>query len=74
MAAGSAITLNSGANLYAWGFITGDGQITATPDATVYEYFQVKDWRGGTATSGMLKNKEKYFRYLNITFRILKRL
>lgn len=61
MAAGSAITLNSGANLYAWGFITGDGQITATPDATVYEYFQVKDWRGGTATSGMLKNKEKVF-------------
>lgn len=61
MAAGSAITLNSGANLYAWGFITGDGQITATPDATVYEYFQVKDWRGGTATSGMLGNKEKVF-------------
>ena len=59
MAAGSAITLNSGANLYAWGFITGDGQITATPNATVYEYFQVKDWRGGTATSGMLGNKEK---------------
>lgn len=61
MAAGSAITLNSGANLYAWGFITGDGQITATPNATVYEYFQVKDWRGGTATSGMLGNKEKVF-------------
>lgn len=61
MAAGSAITLNSGANLYAWGFITGDGQITATPNATVYEYFQVKDWRGGAATSGMLGNKEKVF-------------
>lgn len=61
MAAGSAITLNSGANLYAWGFITGDGQITATPNATVYEYFQVKDWRGGTATSGMLGDKEKVF-------------
>ena len=61
MAAGSAITLNNGANLYAWGFITGEGQITATPGATVYEYFQLMDWRGGTATSGMLGNKHKVF-------------
>lgn len=61
MAAGSSITLNNGANLYAWGYITGDGQITATSGAAVYEYFQVKDWRGGTATSGMLGNKEKVF-------------
>ena len=61
MAAGSAITLNNGANLYAWGFITGEGQITATLGATVYEYFQLMDWRGGTATSGMLGNKHKVF-------------
>lgn len=60
MAADSAITLNSGANLYAWGFITGDGQITATPGATVYEYFQVMDWRGGTATSGMILNPSNH--------------
>lgn len=61
MAAGSAIKLNNGANLYAWGFITGDGQITATPGAAVYEYFQLMDWRGGSAASGMLGNKYKVF-------------
>lgn len=61
MAAGSFITLNSGAKLYAWGYITGDGQITATSGAAVYEYFQVKDWRGGTATGGMSGNTQKVF-------------
>lgn len=61
MAAGSSITLNNGANLYAWGYITGDGQITATSGAAVYEYFQVKDWRGGWATTKMLDNGEKVF-------------
>ena len=54
MAAGSRIVLNSGAKLYAWGYITGDGQITAESGATVYEYFQVRDWRGGNATKDMI--------------------
>lgn len=54
MAAGSFITLNRGAKLYAWGYITGDGQITAKSGATVYEYFQVRDWRGGNATRKMI--------------------
>ena len=61
MAAGSTITLRNGANLYAGGYITGDGQITAEFGATVYEYFQVRDWRGGTATSDMLGKKQKVF-------------
>lgn len=61
MAAGSTITLRNSANLYAWGYITGDGQITAEFGATVYEYFQVRDWRGGTATSDMLGKKQKVF-------------
>lgn len=53
MQEGSAIKLNRDANLYAWGYITGDGQITANSGATVYEYFQVMDWRGGNATLSM---------------------
>ena len=61
MAAGSTIVLNSGANLYAWGYITGDGQITATSGSTVYEYFQLMDFRGGTATLSMRKNEQKVF-------------
>lgn len=54
MAAGSSIVLKNRANLYAWGYITGDGQITAESGAKVYEYFQVRDWRGGSATKDMI--------------------
>ena len=63
MQEGSRITLNNHANLYAWGYITGDGQITANSSATVYEYFQVADWRGGLATSNMIlpPNKKQVF-------------
>lgn len=61
MEAGSSITLGSGAKLYAWGYITGDGQITANSGAEVYEYFQIMDWRGGSCTSDMEGNKEKVF-------------
>lgn len=61
MAAGSTIVLNSGANLYAWGYITGDGEITAASNSKVYEYFQLRDWRGGTATSDMNDNEQKVF-------------
>ncbi len=61
MQAGSNITLNSGAALFAWGYIVGDGNITANSGSKVYEYFQITDWRGGTATSGMNKNEQKVF-------------
>lgn len=61
MAEGSSITLNNGANLYAWGYITGDGAITAASGSKVYEYFQLRDWRGGTATNDMNDNKQKVF-------------
>lgn len=61
MAEGSFITLNNGANLYAWGYITGDGAITAASGSKVYEYFQLRDWRGGTATNSMNDNEEKVF-------------
>lgn len=63
MQEGSRIMLNNGANLYAWGYITGDGKITAARGATVYEYFQVTDWRGGSATLSMIlpPNKQNVF-------------
>ena len=61
MQEGSSITLNNGANLYAWGYITGDGSITANSGANVYEYFQVTDWRGGSQTGNMANNKQKVF-------------
>ncbi len=62
MEAGSSITLESDASLYAWGYITGDGQITANSGAEVYEYFQIMDWRGGSYTSSTMNgNKQKVF-------------
>ena len=60
MQEGSSITLYNGANLYAWGYITGDGEITATSDATVYEYFQVADWRGGNAVLKMISSRTNH--------------
>ncbi|MBE6533918.1 MAG: DUF945 domain-containing protein, partial [Ruminococcaceae bacterium] len=61
MQEGSSIVVNSGANLYAWGFIIGSGSITVKSGATVYECFQVSNWRGGTNVSGMIDNKQQVF-------------
>lgn len=61
MQEGSSIMLNNGANLYAWGYITGDGSITANSGANVYEYYQVTDWRGGSQTGNMVNNEQKVF-------------
>ena len=56
MTAGSHITLNSGAALYAWGYVTGGGTITAKSGSSVYENFQIRDFRGGSATLTMAKD------------------
>lgn len=72
MKPGSKMTLNDGATLYAWGFVTGDntqdatgkylsGEIDVRRGATVYEQFQMYDWKGGSASSGLLGNEEKIF-------------
>lgn len=60
---GSTITLNSGANLYCWGIIHGDGEITAEGGSFVYESFQINDYPGGTWMTGQisnLKNKDVF--------------
>lgn len=49
----SAITVQGGASLYAWGFISGSGSVTVKDGGLVYEWYQILDFRGGTATSGM---------------------
>lgn len=61
MNSGSTITLNGGSNLYAWGYISGEGIITAKPGSNTYEGFQVTGYRGGNATSGMADNPYKVF-------------
>lgn len=53
MADNSSITVKNGGNLYAWGFISGSGSVLAESGATVYEFYQIADFRGGSASSGM---------------------
>ncbi len=53
MADNSSITVKNGGNLYAWGFISGSGSILAESGATVYEFYQIADFRGGSASSSM---------------------
>ena len=52
---GSYIQLNSGSNLFAMGYISGNpnaSSVNAANGANVYETFQFTDWRGGTAMMG----------------------
>ena len=58
MEAGSEITVNNGGFLYAYGYIIGEGSVDAKSGATVYEYFQVEDFRGGTCTTFMAAKEE----------------
>ena len=53
MADNSSITVKNGGNLYAWGFISGSGSVQAESGATVYEFYQIADFRGGSASSSM---------------------
>ena len=53
MSQGSSITVNNGGILYAYGYITGSGNVTANSGATVYEMFQIMDFRGGTQSTDM---------------------
>ena len=51
--ADSEIIVENGGSLYAWGFVSGEGTVTAKSGATVYEWYQITDFRGGRATLGM---------------------
>lgn len=55
---GSSITLNSGATLYCMGYITGNGLVNALSGSTVYEIFQMTDYKGGGFTKEMVGDKK----------------
>lgn len=61
MCINSSITVSTGGKLQVWGYITGSGTVTVESGGFVYEDFQAMDWRGGTASSGMLENPQKVF-------------
>lgn len=50
---GSSIVANSGSNMYIIGYIYGAGTVTVNSGASVYECFQIRDFRGGRATSSV---------------------
>ena len=52
----SSVNIKNGGSLYAWGFVSGPGMVIAQSGASVYEWFQIMDFRGGKATLG-IKNK-----------------
>ena len=49
---GSSIILQSGSALYAWGYLSGAGRVTAESGSNVYEGMQIRDFRGGSALTG----------------------
>ncbi len=53
MSAGSSIVVNSDATLYAWGYIHGNGSVTANSGAKVYEFMQIADFYGGSNLGDM---------------------
>lgn len=56
----SKVTVNNGGTLYAYGFVTGEGTVSARNGSNVYEMFQVEDFRGGGASATMaMNNMEK---------------
>ncbi|MBQ6763735.1 MAG: hypothetical protein IJP45_00955 [Paludibacteraceae bacterium] len=58
---GSHIEMESGANLYCWGFVTGKGTINVKNGANTLEGFQLGDWCGGTNASSLIGNSQKVF-------------
>ena len=53
MNSGSSITIYDDANLYAWGFIQGEGTIDMRRGAVAREMFQIYDWKGFSPTADM---------------------
>lgn len=47
-------TITVKGKLYARGIIDGDGSVTAERGSTVYQLFQIKDWRGGIKTAELI--------------------
>lgn len=61
MEEGSHITLQSGSEFRAWGFVTGKGEMDARRGATVREMFQLGDWKGAMTSVqivGLVKQSE----------------
>lgn len=61
MAQGSSITVNSGAKLFSFGYIIGDGTVTVKSGGEVNECFQLMDFYGGNATTALTDSGKGVF-------------
>ncbi len=59
----SKLILESGAELYAWGYVTGAGTIDAKSGSKVYESMQIRDWRGGSNTRNIYSSVFPFNQY-----------
>lgn len=48
------LVIANGGTLYARGYIKGSGSVDAQSGASIYQLFQIKDYRGGSTTLSML--------------------
>ena len=73
MESSSNITINSGANLYAWGYIfaggTGAGSVTVLDGGTVYEDLTIMDYTGDAGEAQDRYNKDGIFPMRSYTAR-----
>lgn len=60
MNSNSSIAVNEGALLYVWGYITGSGSVIINSGGTLYESFQITDYRGGDATTEITSKDDEY--------------
>ena len=60
MEAASEIVINNAGALYAWGYVIGDGTVTAKSGATVSENIQFMDYSGGSNTMSIALTNDKY--------------
>lgn len=61
MQAGAQIVLQDSAKLYSWGFITGEGEISAPQGTRVYEGFHIPLYRGGNPTNTITGSRKHVF-------------
>ena len=47
----SRLVLKNGGELFALGYVTGKGEVVAEKGSCVWENFQFRDFRGGSASS-----------------------
>ena len=57
----SQIELGNNAQLRAWGYVIGEGNIIAKRGARVYENLQIGDWKGGSVTFAMQDDYRRVF-------------